>query len=97
MSYPSSRSIVSGGSGGISRKGEREFFALGNFYLESLNPERANRKKKVGSVVKRGGWSWGVGGVGERPTWESKRREEKSRALGVRKERGTTHISGCCR
>lgn len=31
-------------------------FALGNFYLESPNSERANRKKKVGLVVKREGW-----------------------------------------
>lgn len=31
-------------------------FALGNFYLRSPNSERANRKKKVGLVVKREGW-----------------------------------------
>lgn len=31
-------------------------FALGNFYRESPNSERANRKKKVGLVVKREGW-----------------------------------------
>lgn len=71
-------------------------FALGNFYLESPNSERANRKKKVGLVVKREGW-YCKKKKKKRPIWESKRRGEKSRGLGVRKERGTTHISGCCR
>lgn len=60
-------------------------FALGNFYLESPNSERANRKKKVGLVVKREGWYCKK--KKKRPIWESKCRGEKSRGLKVRKER----------
>lgn len=70
-------------------------FALGNFYLESPNSERANRKKKVGLGVKRE--RAGTAKKKKRPIWESKRRGEKSRGLEVQKERGTTHISRCCR
>lgn len=62
-------------------------FALGNFYRESPNSERANRKKKVGLVVKREGWYCKKKKKRGGAIWESKCRGEKSRGLKVRKER----------
>lgn len=63
-------------------------FTLGNFYHESLNPGRANRRDpEVGTAIKRGGWSCKKkkkekkkGRLGN-----PKRRGGKSRAMGVQK------------
>ena len=96
MSYPSSRSTVRGGNEGISRKGER---LRPTEFLSRVPKFRASKQEKEGGL---GGEERGLvlqkkKKKKKRPIWESKRRGEKSRGLGVRKKRGTTHISGCCR
>lgn len=94
MSYPSSRSTVRGGNESISRKGER---LRSREFLSRVPKFRASKQEKEGGL---GGEERGLvlqKKKKKRPIWESKRRGEKSRGLGVRKERGTTHISGCCR
>lgn len=82
MSYPSSRSTVSGENGGISRKGER---LHSREFLPRVPKSRASKRKetlKVGLVVKRESRACKKKKK-KKPSWESKRRGAKSRALGV--------------